>query len=700
MCGITGFVGMEDKALVKAMADIMNHRGPDQEGFYTDQHACLGHRRLSIIDLSENGRNPMKNEDGTVWVVFNGEIYNFLQLKLMLETRGHTFYSKTDTEVLVHLYEEFGPHLMCEKLDGMFAFALWDAKQKRLMLARDRFGKKPLYYTKVGKIFYFASEIKALTLAPGFNKSISRQALHDYLSFRYVPEPGTLFEHVHKVPPAHYMIVEGEYQTFHKYWALNFSAEQDQGESYYEKRVYELLEGAVRKRLISDVPLGVLLSGGLDSSSIVGLMSRQLNEKKNDQTNEPVKTFTVGFNMPGFEDELKAARIVADHFKTDHSEIVLDFNPSAFLAESIWHADEPVADPALIPTMLMSRQAKKKITVTLLGEGADEVFGGYEQYKMMLAAGAWHEKAPSFAKGALMGFAIRNAPLGPLSTVFRYAKELGEEGRSRWLDLAENFGGNTVSGNTVGGNKNAGENSLGNYPNDYSKDYSKDYFKILSIFNEQEKLDLYGPQSSIPQMPQKDFPVQESARILYPFFSSKSVELNNMLSADMHTFLTHLLLKVDKMTMAGSVEARVPFLDKDLVEFMARVPSKYKINGLTSKFILRKAMKDLLPSSTVNRKKQRFFVPVHRWLQGDMKAVVQDALSVDAVQKRGLFQPVTIQRMLEKYDASPLYFGRQVWTLLTLEAWMRLFVDPEKPLTKARNVFDKKMEPNSGAHKL
>ena len=663
MCGITGFVGMEDKALVKSMADVMNHRGPDQEGFYTDAYACLGHRRLSIIDLSENGKNPMKNEDGTVWVVFNGEIYNFLPLKLMLETRGHTFYSKTDTEVLVHLYEEFGPHLMCDKLDGMFAFALWDAKQQRLMLARDRFGKKPLYYTTIGKVFYFASELKALTQVPGFQKTISRQALHDYLSFRYVPEPDTLFEHVNKIPAAHYMIVEGGKQTVHQYWSLRFTKEEDRGESYYATRVYGLVEGAVRKRLISDVPLGVLLSGGLDSSSIVGLMSRQMSD--------PVKTFTVGYNMPGFEDELQEARLVADHFKTDHSEILLDFNPSTLLAESIWHADEPVADPALMPTMLMSRAAKKKITVTLLGEGADEVFGGYEQYKMMLAADMLNKKLPGLAKSRIMTFAIQKAPLGPLSAVFRYAKDLGEDGRKRWIDLVENFG-----------------------------DYPKDYFKIQSIFDEQEKRNVYGPQSVLANsaLINSDLansvfpnPPKESVRLFEPYFTSGSqsgsLELNHMLEADMHTFLTHLLLKVDKMTMAGSVEARVPFLDKDLVEFMARVPAQYKIHGLTSKFILRKAMKNLLPKAAVNRKKQRFFVPVHRWLRGDMKAVVQDALSAEAIKKRGLFQPVTIQRMLERYNSSPLYYGRQVWTLLTLEAWMRLFVDPQEPLKKAENVF-------------
>lgn len=647
MCGITGFVGKEDKALVKAMADAMTHRGPDQDGYYTDSNVSLGHRRLSIIDLSENGRNPVHNEDQTVWVIFNGEIYNFLPVKLMLETRGHRFYSKTDTEVLVHLYEEFGPHLMCDKIDGMFAFALWDSKKRLLMLARDRFGKKPLYYSVVDNVFYFASEIKALIQVPGFDKLIDSQALHDYLSFRYVPEPNTLFSGVKKLPAAHYMVVQNGGQTIHSYWSLRFSSEEDKGESFYAKRTYELLEGATRKRLISDVPLGVLLSGGLDSSAIVGLMSENMRY--------PVKTFTVGYNMEGFEDELKQARIVADYFKTDHSEIILDFNPASLLAESIWHADEPVGDPALIPTMLMARSAKKKITVTLLGEGADEMFGGYEQYKMMLAANAVHEKFPALAKSKVLSFAIKKAPLGPLSLVFRYAKDLGEEGRRRWLDLVENFG------------------SKGSF--------DQDYFKIQSIFDEQEKLNVYGPKGQFNLLP------QHSVRLLSPFFNKGSLQLNEMLNADIHTFLTHLLLKVDKMTMAGSVEARVPFLDKDLAEFLAGMPEHYKISGLTSKYILRRAMKDLLPKSVVNRKKQRFFVPVHRWLKDDLKHVVDDALSKTAVTQRGLFQHVAIERLLDKYDTAPLYYGRQVWTLLALEAWFRLFVDPDKPLSQSKDVF-------------
>jgi len=660
MCGITGFAGLEDKALVKAMADVIAHRGPDQDGFFIDKDCCLGHRRLSIIDLSENGRNPMHNEDGTVQIVFNGEIWNYKPLKLMLETRGHKFYSNTDTEVIIHLYEEFGPHMLFDKLDGMFAIALWDSKAKRLVLGRDRFGKKPVYYTTINGVVYFGSEMKSLMQVPGIKRSIDRQALHDYLSFRYVPEPNTLFEGIRKVPAAHYLVWESGMMSRVKYWDLHFSPEADRGESFYATRVADLLEGAVRKRLMSDVPLGLLLSGGIDSASICALMSKQVSD--------PIKTFTVGYNLPGFEDELKPAKVVADHFKTDHNEIILDFNPAKLLGEAVWHADEPIADPALIPTMMMSRAAKKKITVTLLGEGADEVFGGYEQYKMMLATRMLHDKFPKLAKGQLLSSAIQNTPLGPLKPVFRYAKELGEEGRKRWLDLVVNFGDN-----------------------------AEDYFKIQSIFDEQDKRDLYGFKTD------DDISIQPSVRHFSPCFrkdlaspdrgaihapvSSDSFTLNNMLAADMRTFLTHLLMKVDKMTMAGSLEARVPFLDKDLVEFMAHVPESYKVRGLTGKYILRKAMVGSLPSHVLKRKKQRFFVPMHKWMQGDMKAVVQDALSPQSIAKRGLFQPATVERMMEKYDAAPLYYGRQVWTLLTLEAWMRQFVDPKEPSKKSLDVF-------------
>jgi asparagine synthase (glutamine-hydrolysing) len=612
MCGITGFYGLEDKELLSKMTSLLEHRGPDQSGYYADETVSLGHRRLSIIDLSEDGRQPMGNEEGTVWVVFNGEIYNYQELREKLEKKGHHFKSKTDTEVIVHAYEEYGQKCV-SFFNGDFAFAVYDAEKKVLFLARDRLGIKPLYYTLVDGKFYFASEIKALLAVPGLKREVNPRALNYYLSFYANPLAETMFKGIFKVEPGHSLVFKGKKLVMQKYWDLQMQPTTLQNP---EQELLSLLSDSVQKRLRSDVPLGVYLSGGIDSGTVVALMSKFTDK---------VKTFSVGFDSS--LGELQRAKVTAEHFNTDHQEIILNAEAIKALPNIVWHQDEPMGDPTSVPTYLLSKEAKKKVTVVLTGEGADEQFAGYEQEKFMMLHQKYLQKIP-FRKS--LAFPLQKIPANALNPFFKYMGSLGEEGKKRLVDFI----------------------SAQNNP--------EALMSMIAIFNEQEKQELLG---------KKIENVTKTIKL------DKQNLLNSLLLFENKVPLAeNLLMKVDKNTMAHGIEARVPFLDHRVVEFAAKLPPELKLKGLQDKYILRKVMKPYLPAS--KQKKERFFVPVDHWLKDQLQPLSAELLSEKAVKE--YFNPMYVQKMLKGYNTSPLFYGRQIWTVLNFQLWHKMFIEEEK----------------------
>jgi asparagine synthase (glutamine-hydrolysing) len=567
----------------------------------------MGVRRLSIIDV-KGGKQPVHNEDETVWTVFNGEIYNYLFLRHELENKGHKFYTNSDTEVLVHLYEEYGESLV-NKLRGMFAFAIWDSRKRKLMLARDRMGKKPLYYFQIDDRFYFASEIKAILLDKRVPRTVDKIALGDFLTFRASVGEKTLFKDIMKLLPGHIMIVkDGEIRKI-KYWEIKMNPGHED-EDYYIKLLRKTLEESVRMRLVSEVPLGAYLSGGVDSSTIVALMKKF--------SEEPVKTFSVGFGNPF--DETKYAREVSEVFGTGHKEFIVKEDCIELLPQIIWHFDEPVADPAAIPTYLLSKYAKKYVTVVMTGEGADELFAGYFQYKVVTSLeNPLKKHAASIAK---------IAPRIILNKVFEYTSSLGEQGMKRFGTALK------------------------------EKDYRKQYMEIVSVFNEKEKSDLTGFSNT-------DY--------MESFGEGKT--LNSLLTFDIKTELPNdLLMKVDKMTMAKSIEARVPFLDQEIVEISARMPVDLKLKGMKDKYILRKVAKDILPTEIAKRKKHRFFAPIDDW---KIKDIASSLLSKEVMEKRKL-NVHYLEKLMQDFENSKLYYSRQLWSLINFELWYRIFVEGQK----------------------
>jgi asparagine synthase (glutamine-hydrolysing) len=592
MCGICGIVGFEDKNLLKKMCDVISHRGPDDSGMYLNTNIALGHRRLSIIDL-KSGHQPIHNEDESIWIIYNGEVYNYLELRKDLEKQGHKFYTSSDTEVAVHLYEEFGDFCV-KRLRGMFAFAIWDSNKEKLLLARDRIGIKPLYYTIHDGNFLFSSEIKSILQYEELKRGLNYTSLHHFFTYRVSTDSETIIKDIKKLLPGHILIFMNRKIKINQYWSLNIDPLSGKAEKYFFKRFQELLEESVRMRLMSDVPLGAYLSGGVDSSSVVSLMSSLVDD--------PIKTISVGFGEP--TDELEHAQLVADHFGTDHHELMVQYdNVPKLLPKIIWHMDEPVADPAIVPTYLMSELAKKHVTVILTGEGADELFAGYPKHKIM-------------------------SP---------YLKFIPESIRR--------------------------------------KIYS--YFPPSMVFTEKEKRELY------------------SDRLLYNTKGEKSTEeydkryfkntnmhglLNQALEYEIKFWLpNYLLMKVDKMTMAHAVEARVPFLDHKLVEFSGTLPSNLKLRGLTGKYILRKSMSNILPNTIVKRKKHAFQVPLAKWFKGELKEVALQILSDFSLPNTDYFDRVYIQNIFKKYEESrnplnKLRYCHQLWVLLVFALWHQIYI--------------------------
>jgi len=636
MCSIFGFLGFEDKELLKRMGYVSEHRGPDQSGIFIDKGICLGHNRLSIIDLSEKGKQPMFNEDKTISLVYNGEIYNFHWVKEKLEKKGHRFISKTDSETIVHAYEEFGIECL-RYFNGMFAFALWDSNKKKLFMAVDRVGVKPIYYIKVKGKFLFASEIKSLLQYEEVKREVNKNALAKYLTFRYTPDNETLFKGIMKLEPGHYLIYDTKTNSIiiKKYWDIYSFEPKGYSERYFANMTYRLLKDSVKKRLISDVPLGTHLSGGLDSSAIVAMMAELSSE---------IETFTVGFEAEEPYNESRYAQIVADRFNTNHHNLIVKADAAEVLPKAIWHLDELISDPTIIAQYLISKLTKKYVTVILNGEGGDEVFAGYTMYKVMQKTEKYKKILPSIAKTRIIPSIINKAPGKVLDKFFKYSSDFGEKGKERFRDYMRGL-----------------------------DNREKSYLLLQNIFDDNEKKELYRKEL----MEADNQKEHEDAFKDYFENITRTNYLNKVIYMDMKTRLPYYLLhKVDKMSMAHAVEARVPFLDYRLVEFSFKIPAKFKM-AHGGKYILKKAMKDKLPKEILKREKQPFLVPLNKWYEEKLKDLTEPIFEQSEVFKK-YFDPKAVKRIEEGYEKSKFYYGRQIWALLSFALWHKLYIENDE----------------------
>jgi asparagine synthase (glutamine-hydrolysing) len=601
------------------MCDVLIHRGPDGSGFHDDAHASLGMRRLAIIDVV-GGDQPVYNEDRSVVAVFNGEIYNFASLREELRRKGHRFTSDGDTECLVHAYEEFGDDLV-HRLRGMFAFALWDLPRKRLLLVRDRVGKKPLYWTSDGPSLTFGSELKSLAQNPDLRRDVDHMALHHYLTYLYVPAPWSIYRNVHKLPPGHLLIWQDGAVDVRRYWRLDATPRQVTDQSEATAQLRELFLDATRVRMVSERPLGAFLSGGLDSSAVVAAMARQ--------TADRVKTFSIGFDDQKF-DERRYARMVAERYDTDHHEMVITPSALAVLPTLAWHFDEPFADSSAIPSFYVAKMSRQHVTVVLNGDGGDESFGGYRRYVAMARAG--RIALPSVAQphlsrlGTLIG--ARSAPRSRLHDAARFLQLLCEP-------------------------------------------TSRRYARFMSAFTAEQKADLY---TTALREEVAGFDSHELLDDVYAASLAGS-DIGRLLDIDANTYLPgDLLVKVDITTMANSLEARSPFLDHHLIEWAAGLPTDLKVRSGTTKYLLKKALADWLPAELIHRKKMGFGVPLAAWLRNDLRELAWDVLTDHTARSRGLFRPEAVTSLLRQHEAGRDHSSR-IWALIQFELWHRVHRD-------------------------
>jgi asparagine synthase (glutamine-hydrolysing) len=631
MCGICGIVNFSassevDQRLLERMTSVQSHRGPDDHGYFVEDNVGLGHRRLSIIDLS-GGKQPIFNEDGSVVVIFNGEIYNYADLTAGLVAKGHRFATRSDTETIVHSYEEYGENCMRD-FRGMFAFAIWDRRKRRLLLVRDRLGIKPVYYCAGRDFFVFASEIKSILQHPGVPREIDRQALDTYLALRYVPGPKTMFKNIFKLQPGHWMTVDEKGTTIGRYWDIQYPAVDRPTNCDRIEEFRHLLEESVRLRLIAEVPLGVFLSGGLDSSAVLAMMSKITGGRR-------VKTFSVGYESDGpgasaieSANEFVYARQAAAHFGTDHHEFRLTAREFAdAIPTMVYHLDEPMADPTCIPLFFIARLARNYITVVLSGEGADETLAGYTLYRKLLALERFRRSA------------------GPLASMLPAFSRLPVGSRARaYL-------------------RRAGQ-SL--------EDHYRGVVKGIPL---ETRLALTGAQ----RVAEADGHLQEIFN--GHFVNTNTVSpLNRMLYADAKVWLPEdLLLKADKMTMATAVELRVPFLDHKLVEFAAGLPADFKIRDGKGKWILRQAMGSELPPSILNRSKKGFPIPAETWFRFGLRDFVRDTLLSPNSACRKYFDPQAVEEIVNLQEHGRFPGHQEVWSLLVFEAWHKQFIEQIVP---------------------
>ncbi len=604
------------------MGDAIFHRGPDDAGEFIDGPIAIGMRRLSIIDVS-GGHQPIANEDGSCVVVCNGEIYNFEKLRNELLAKGHRFATQSDTEVIVHLYEEHGERFL-NRLEGMFGLALWDRRARRLIVARDPLGIKPVYYTRQGHHLAFASEIKALMRTPGVAASIEPSALSQYLTVGYVAAPHSLFAGISKLPPGTALIVEDGRIRTHRYWQLPVALDATRGEAEWANDVRSGIERAVVEQMVSDVPIGAFLSGGLDSSSIVAFMSRH--------SRQPVKTYSIGFrdsSGSALYNELPHARAVAQMFGTDHHEILVQPDVAALLPKLIWHLDEPIADAAFFTTFLVSEFARRDVTVILSGVGGDELFGGYTRY-LDQHYRRIYRRVPQIVRRGVLEPVARALPSDRHSSILNK------------LRLAKAF----ILADALG--------------------FQERYARFMEIFSAADRGSLLrNPRVIVDDCIARAFegtPVQDSLRQLM------QVDLETQLAED-------LLMLTDKMSMATSLECRVPLLDQQLVEMAARMPEQVKIQGGALKHVMKSALKHVLPESILQRSKRGFGAPIGAWFKNELAGLVGEVLSPAAVERRGLFDPTAVQNVIAQHAGNREDRTDHLLALINLEMWCRLYLD-------------------------
>jgi asparagine synthase (glutamine-hydrolysing) len=607
MCGIIGF-NWNDKNMLKEMMRSIAHRGPDESGIYLGEDISLGHQRLKIIDM-KTGKQPIHNEGDSIQIVFNGEIYNYLDLRIDLEKKGHRFYTNTDTEVIVHSYEEYGIDCV-NRFNGMFAFAIWDSNTKQLLLARDRLGIKPLYYYFDGDKFIFASEIKAIFEYEGIEREVDLNALNEYFTYRYVPTNRTMIKNIYKLLPGYILIFEDNKINVSRYWDLKESI-TNKSESYYTSKLRELLRESVKMRLMSDVPLGVYLSGGIDSSCIVALMS---------EIRDNIKTFSIGFGSEG-KSEVGYAKFVSEYFGTEHYEVNVDEEDLKILPEMVWHLDEPIADAATLPTYVISRFAKKEVTVVLAGEGGDELFAGYDNYRIMMFGHNYSKIIPNFLK----------------SNVSSISKHLSEHSNAkRVFDLM------------------------------CAKDEHERYLGIISLFNKEETGEFgFNKKNSSAD-----------------YFPNDMKLLNKLLYFGINTWLPNdFLMKADKMTMAHAIEERVPLLDHHIAEFSFTLPPNLKLRGMTGKYIFKKAMVGILPKRIIYRRKHGYNAPMDYWFKHSLKDVLAQLLDESSHNLYNIEYAVNLLKEFQRSGKSykmNFYNAQKLWSILVFEMWHKMFIEGDR----------------------
>src|SRR6266446_6239853 len=655
MCGIAGLISQNPQAFINSMLRSIEHRGRDDEGIWTsqpidaeEQRVCLGHRRLSIIDTSSAGHQPMPTGDGRLVVVLNGEIYNYRELRAQLSTKGHRFRTQTDTEVLLAAWSEWGDECL-SRLNGMFAFALWDDQEHALYLVRDRVGIKPLYYadmsdklqfvehcgrdTRVPSATIFASEIKSILASRLIRPELDHEALHQFLTFLWAPDPKTLFRGIKTVPPGHFVRIRDGQSSLRQWWDISFDQiDEERSEAWWQERVLETLDRVVKSEMVADVPLGSFLSGGVDSSSIVAMMKRHSNGRR-------IGTYTIGIDAEDLRydiipDDLEWARRVNQQLDTDYHEIMLKPDVAELLPKLVYYMDEPAIDMA-IPSYLVSRAARESLRVMLSGMGGDEVFAGYPRQLAMKIAGAF-DPVPQLLRRPMMKaleYALPGGLPGKLTAPMRNAKKFA---RSAALDFENRYLGYGT----------------------YFTDAAKTRLYTDNLRDATRGLDAYGAHRNY------------FARV------KNAAPLNQLLYVDLKTFLPCLnLMTTDKTSMAANLEVRVPFLNQEMLELTARMPARLKLRGLKRKYILKRAAEKLLPREVVWRKKAGFGAPIRSWLRGPLQPMVNDLLSEETIKRRGLFRPEEVRRVIDANLSGREDYNLQVFQLLNLELWQRAFID-------------------------
>jgi asparagine synthase (glutamine-hydrolysing) len=630
MCGIVGkidFGGPVSASVIHSMCGVIEHRGPDARGVYLDDGVGLGIQRLAIIDV-EHGDQPIFNEDRTVAVVLNGEIYNYLDLREQLLVRGHRFRTHADTEVLVHLYEEYGVR-MVEHLRGMFAFAIWDDRKRQLFVARDRVGKKPLFWARRGNCVWFASEVRALLADPALPREVNHDAIASYLALQYVPHPQSAFAGIEKLPPASTLVVTEDAAAVSSYWALDYGNKLTVPEEEVRERLWEHIREATRIRLMSEVPLGAFLSGGIDSSAVVAAMAHEMAE--------PVKTFSIGFSDAAF-DELEYARLVAQQFGTDHHEYVVEPHALEVIPKLVRHYGEPFADSSAIPSFYLAELTSRHVTVALNGDGGDESFAGYNRY---------------VSNDLTRHLSWVPRPVGRLAPPI--ARLIGEGSRN-----------------------NSTRTRIQRLARSLAMDPAERYAMWMSAFDGVRRNQVLTPEfaASVAGSDPSSF-ITDVWRT-----SSARNRVDSMLDTDVQTYLPgDLLVKMDIATMAYSVEARSPFLDHRLMEFAASLPAHLKLKGMTGKRVLKDALRGRIPDAILDRPKMGFGVPLVRWFRDELRELPREVLLDPAAVRRGYFRRDVVERLIREHQASAADHSARLWVLLQLEFWHREVVESPRATT-------------------